>query len=78
MGRIEEALGYEFLRTTEDGSDGGAGAIARQRGFQLVRPDDDWFPGLGKLREELVSHQWIFGKTPNFKVIMHSLFLNCT
>jgi len=66
---LQEALGYEFLRTSSDGVDGGAAAIAKQRGFTLVRPDDGWFPGLGKLREELAGHQWIFGKTPKFKVV---------
>ena len=40
----------------------------------MVRPDDGWFPGLGKLREELVDHQWIFGKTPKFMVSETILF----
>jgi hypothetical protein len=65
---LQEALGYEFLRTSSDGTDGGMTAVSKQRGFQMVRPDDGWYPGLEKLREELVSHQWIFGKTPKFKV----------
>jgi lipoyltransferase 1 len=39
-----------------------------QRGFQLIRPEEDWFPGLAKIREDFQSHTWIFGKTPNFKV----------
>lgn len=34
----------------------------------MVRPDDGWFPGLEKLRQEFFSHEWIFGKTPKFKV----------
>ena len=54
--------------------DGGTAAISKQRGFTLVRPDDGWFPGLGKLREELASHAWIFGKTPKFKVRGANLF----
>jgi len=66
---LQTALGYEFLRTSCDGLDGGAEAIAKQRGFTLVRPDEGWFPGLEKLREELAGHQWIFGKTPKFKVV---------
>ena len=57
-----------MVRTSSDGVDGGAEAIAKQRGFTLVRPDEGWFPGLEKLREELAGHQWIFGKTPKFKV----------
>ena len=63
------------FRTSSDGVDGGTAAIAKQRGFTLVRPDDGWFPGLGKLREELASHAWIFGKTPKFKVREANLFL---
>ena len=61
-------VGYEFLRRGLDGADGGWEAINRQRGFQMVRPDNDWFPGLDKLREELVSNLWVFGKTPKFTV----------
>ena len=61
-----------MLRTSCDGVDGGAEAIAKQRGFTLVRPDEGWFPGLEKLREELAGHQWIFGKTPKFKVNMYT------
>ena len=51
-----------------DGEDGGMEAIQQTRGFQMVRPDDDWFPGLEKLRAEFESVNWIFGKTPKFKV----------
>ena len=65
---IEMRNQFPMLRTSSDGVDGGAAAIAKQRGFTLVRPDDGWYPGLGKLREELAGHQWVFGKTPKFKV----------
>ena len=51
-----------------DGEDGGMAAVQHTRGFQMVRPDDDWFPGLEKLRTEFESVNWIFGKTPKFKV----------
>ena len=34
----------------------------------MVRPDDEWFPGLGKIREEFESYSWIYGRTPKFKV----------
>ena len=37
-------------------------------GFQRVRPDNDWFPGLDKLKEDFLSDKWIFGKTPKFRV----------
>ncbi len=65
---LQESLGWQFLRTSVDGCDGGMDAARKQRGFQMVRPDEGWFPGIDELREELASHQWIFGKTPRFKV----------
>ena len=34
----------------------------------MIRPDDEWFPGLQKTREEFESFKWIYGKTPKFKV----------
>ena len=76
--RLQETLGWEFLRTNIDGVDGGMEEAAKQRGFQLVRPDDAWFPGLEGLREDLQSHQWIFGKTPKFKVSREKICLNST
>ena len=42
----------------------------QQRGFQMIRPDNDWFPGLEELRNELVGNAWIFDKTPKFKVLL--------
>lgn len=65
---LQESLGWEFLRTNMDGVDCGLKAAYNQRGFQLIRPEEDWFPGLEKIREDFQSHTWIFGKTPNFKV----------
>ena len=61
-------MGYQFLRTNVDGEDGGMEALGHTRGFQMIRPDDDWFPGLEKLREEFESFNWIYGRTPKFKV----------
>lgn len=68
---LQESLGWEFLRTSLDGQDGGMEVACQQRGFQMIRPDESWFPGITKLREELQSHQWIFGKTPKFKISKH-------
>jgi hypothetical protein len=68
INRLQEALGWEFLRRDMWGNDGGMETANQQRGFQMVRPEDGWFPGLDKLKEDLQSHQWIFGKTPKFKV----------
>lgn len=66
---LQEAVGWQFLRTNIDGQDEGfEAACQQQRGFQMIRPDNDWFPGLDEIREDLLSYQWIFGKTPKFKV----------
>lgn len=65
---LQEAVGWQFLRTNIDGDDEGPQVAARQRGFQNIRPDNNWFPGLDKLRQEFHGQHWIFGKTPKFKV----------
>jgi lipoyltransferase 1 len=65
---LQEAVGWQFLRTNVLGEDEGFEAASNQRGFQMIRPDNDWFPGLDQLRQDFYSHQWIFGKTPKFKV----------
>jgi len=64
---LQEAVGWQFLRTNVHGEDEGFEAASNQRGFQMIRPDNEWFPGLDQLREDFYSHQWIFGKTPKFK-----------
>eukprot|EP00093_Oithona_nana_P003959 03959.XXX_110716_108951_1 [CDS] Oithona nana genome sequencing. len=65
VGLLQEAVGWQFLRTNVQGEDDG---YENSRGFQMVRPDNDWFPGLDQLRADFISHQWVFGKTPKFKV----------
>lgn len=63
------AVGWEFLRTTAlNVEDGGLDLASKQRGFQLVNPTEDWFPGLDEIREEFVSWAWRFGRTPPFSV----------
>ena len=76
---LQEAVGWQFLRTNVFGEDEGFEAASNQRGFQMIRPDNDWFPGLDHLRQEFYNHQWIFGKTPKFKVsLCQLLVLNFT
>jgi len=65
---LQEALGWTFLRTNVDGEIVDNETLGMQRGFQLIRPEEVWFPGLDKLRREFESTQWIFGKTPKFKI----------
>ncbi|XP_067008344.2 lipoyl amidotransferase LIPT1, mitochondrial isoform X2 [Anabrus simplex] len=63
------AIGWEYLRTCPfTMEDGGQELISKQRGFQLVNPTEDWFPGLNKLRNEFQSWDWRYGKTPKFQV----------
>ena len=69
---LQEAVGWQFLRTNVDGTDEGFEGACKQRGFQMIRPDNDWFPGLDDLREDFYSHEWIFKKTPKFKVSFSS------
>ena len=73
---LQEAVGWQFLRTNVDGTDEGIEGACKQRGFQMVRPDNDWFPGLDDLREDFHSHEWIFKKTPKFKVSQFSILLD--
>ena len=42
---LQESLGWAFLRTDVDGHMVDDEALACQRGFQLVRPEEVWFPG---------------------------------
>jgi len=56
-------------------------ALQQTRGFQMVRPDDEWFPGLAAIRDEFESYSWIYGRTPKFKVkqtfpVPNDLFIN--
>ncbi|KAG8222401.1 hypothetical protein J437_LFUL003022 [Ladona fulva] len=60
------AVGREFLRTDAEGKS--VGNVTSRRGFQLINPTENWFPGLEKLRQEMISWNWRFGKTPRFDV----------
>ena len=42
---LQESLGWAFLRTDVDGKFVDDETLACQRGFQLVRPEEVWFPG---------------------------------
>lgn len=64
--KVLSSIGYEFLRTTTSGGDGGSETIEKQRGFQMVNPTNEWFPGLDSIKTELKSWSWTYGKTPDF------------
>jgi len=67
--KLLAAVGWEYLRTCPySAEDRGEDFIRKQRGFQLINPTDQWFPGLDKLRAEFASWDWRFGKSPKFTV----------
>ncbi|KAL1122188.1 hypothetical protein AAG570_003593 [Ranatra chinensis] len=69
MERLMTALGWEYLRTAPvSQQDAGWPFVSKQRGFQLINPTDEWFPGLEKIKEEFESWDWVYGRTPSFKV----------
>lgn len=44
---VIEAVGWEYMRTDPfNVKEGGKHLISEQRGFQLVNPTDQWFPGI--------------------------------
>lgn len=70
VAQLETAIGYEFLRTAASTlDDGGRDLMMTQRGFQLINPTDQWYPGLDEIRKQFVSWDWRFGKTPKFTVL---------
>ncbi|GLV43164.1 uncharacterized protein CBL_14157 [Carabus blaptoides fortunei] len=66
---VIEAIGWEYMRTDPfNVKEGGKHLIPEQRGFQLINPTDQWFPGLSQIRSNLISWDWCYGKTPNFSI----------
>jgi len=62
------AVGWEFMRSDLNGNDGGVELMAKQRGFKMINPTEEWFPGLDKLQSEFESWDWTYGKTPKFTI----------
>ena len=62
-------MGWEYLRTKSlTLEDGGHKLVEQQKGFQMINPTEDWYPGIEKLSEEFRSWAWIYGKSPKFTV----------
>jgi len=57
MEKMVAAIGQLYLKQ--------AGKQAN-RGFQMVNPTDEWFPGLSAIERQLAEPEWVFGKTPPF------------
>ncbi|XP_058802812.1 lipoyltransferase 1, mitochondrial [Phymastichus coffea] len=67
--QLLSAVGWEYLRTRSlTVSDGGHKLVEQQKGFQMINPTEDWFPGIEKLTEEFRSWAWVYGKTPKFTI----------
>jgi len=66
--KVLASIGYEFLRTDGSGKDGGEKQLQHQRGFQMLNPTNEWFPGLEKIRSDFRSWEWNYGKSPDFSV----------
>lgn len=77
VAQLKMAIGYEFLRTAATTlDDGGRELMMTQRGFQLINPTENWYPGLNEIHEQYASWEWRFGKTPKFSVLK-SVQLKC-
>lgn len=57
MDKVVAAIGQLYLKQ--------AGRQAN-RGFQMVNPTDEWFPGLSELESAMSDEAWVYGKTPQF------------
>ncbi|XP_066155509.1 lipoyl amidotransferase LIPT1, mitochondrial-like [Euwallacea fornicatus] len=63
------AIGWEFLRTKAlTFKDGGMEFANHQKGFHLINPTENWFPGLKEIRDAYKSWDWCYGKTPKFDI----------
>ncbi|XP_056646874.1 lipoyltransferase 1, mitochondrial isoform X2 [Diorhabda sublineata] len=69
INNLMKAVGWEYMRMHPlKLVDGGMELANNQNGFQLVNPTDGWFPGLTEIRNQLVSWEWHYGKTPKFNI----------
>jgi len=67
--KVLSAVGWQFLQTQFHDNKTASTSKLQQNGFQLVNPSEDWFPGINDIRKELMSWDWIYGKTPTFNLI---------
>ncbi|XP_033229345.1 lipoyltransferase 1, mitochondrial [Belonocnema kinseyi] len=70
--KLLNAVGWEYLRTKALVlEDGGYNLVQKQKGFQMINPTEDWFPGINNLVSDFSSWDWTYGKTPKFTVTRH-------
>ncbi|XP_015121642.1 lipoyltransferase 1, mitochondrial isoform X2 [Diachasma alloeum] len=66
---LMSAVGWEYLRTMAMTlEDGGHSLVQKQKGFQMINPTEQWFPGLDKLKDDFQSWEWNYGRCPKFTV----------
>ncbi|CAG0880588.1 unnamed protein product [Darwinula stevensoni] len=63
---VMKAIGREFLQGTY--------VEGTSTGFHLIHPTNFWFHGLSEMKEHLMSWDWIYGMTPDFKEEVSILF----
>ncbi|KAF6211288.1 hypothetical protein GE061_014405 [Apolygus lucorum] len=69
MDALMAAVGWQYMKTDDlTKSDKGWRQVQKQKGFQMVNPSEEWFPGIQKIRDEFASWEWRYGKTPKFEV----------
>ncbi|XP_019865519.2 lipoyltransferase 1, mitochondrial isoform X2 [Aethina tumida] len=67
--QLSTAVGWEFMRTTALSlKDGGMELANQQKGFQMVQPSEQWFPGITEIRNQFESWDWCYGKSPKFTI----------
>lgn len=62
------SIGRTYLQSPTGSTESSQQVYQKSNGYTLINPTDDWFPGLGKMQEELSSHSWLHDKTPRFTV----------
>ncbi|BES94587.1 Biotin/lipoate A/B protein ligase family [Nesidiocoris tenuis] len=69
MDALIAAVGWQYMKTDDlTNEDKGWGQVQKQKGFQMINPSEEWFPGIEKIRDEFASWEWRYGKTPKFEV----------
>ncbi|XP_063928503.1 lipoyl amidotransferase LIPT1, mitochondrial-like [Zophobas morio] len=66
---LYRVVGWEYLRTQAlSVKDGGLELANKQKGFQMINPTEQWFPGINALRDTFQGWEWRYGRTPKFTI----------
>ncbi|XP_050536007.1 lipoyltransferase 1, mitochondrial [Daktulosphaira vitifoliae] len=61
INRLVTVIGLDYLNSINNKN-------TVNYGFNYIKPDEKIFPGLNKIKEELESWDWRYGRTPKFKI----------